>query len=442
MNRQILKIAIPSIVSNITVPLLGLIDVAITGHLGSSAYIGAIAVGGMLFNIIYWMFAFLRMGTSGMTAQACGRRNFLETRRYLACSLSVALAIAILLIVAAPIIRECAMFFIAPSEEVGNLARTYFNICIFGAPASLGMFALNGWFIGMQNSRVPMFIAISQNILNILASLSFVYVFGMKVEGVALGTLTAQWGGFITALLLLAKYYKKILFEDKARFADIIRQTTKEEISRFFSINKDIFLRTLCLITVHFVFIAAGSRLGDTALAVNTILMQLFTLYSYFMDGFAYAGEALAGKAIGARDKDGYGCVVRNLFIWGGIMIVVFTVTYAIAGKSFISLLTDDTLVLATAMDYSLWILLFPVCGMAAFIWDGIYIGAAATHYMLLSTAVGMILFLSLYYLLYPVMQNHGLWVAFNCYLFARGAILTITRNRVYNAAHSYDCAA
>lgn len=219
MNRQILDIALPSIISNITVPLLGLIDVAITGHLGSAAYIGAIAVGGMLFNIIYWMFAFLRMGTSGMTAQAYGRKDFQEIRKLLVCSLGVALLISTALIVLAVIIRETAFFIIAPSEDVGKLARIYFNICIFGAPASLGLFAINGWLIGMQNSRTPMFIAIAQNILNIIISLSLVYGFGMKVEGIALGTVTAQWGVFLTALLMLKKQYQKIVFSETNRLA-------------------------------------------------------------------------------------------------------------------------------------------------------------------------------------------------------------------------------
>lgn len=328
-----------------------------------------------------------------------------------------------------------SFFIIAPSEDVGKLARIYFNICIFGAPASLGLFAINGWLIGMQNSRTPMFIAIAQNILNIIISLSLVYGFGMKVEGIALGTVTAQWGVFLTALLMLKKQYQKIVFSETNRLAEVIKQISKDDLSRFFSINKDIFLRTICLITVHFIFIAAGSRLGDTALAVNTILMQLFTLYSYFMDGFAFAGEALAGKTIGAQDRKSYNLVVRNLFIWGGIMIAAFTLTYLIGGQWFISMLTDDADVRNSAMDYRLWILLFPICGMAAFIWDGIYIGAAATHYMLLSTAAGMVIFISLNYMLYPTLQNHGLWAAFNCYLFTRGAILTATRKRIFRTA-------
>lgn len=427
-DKQILYIALPSIVSNITVPLLGLIDVAITGHLGSAAYIGAIAVGGMLFNIIYWMFAFLRMGTSGMTAQARGRRDFTEVMNLLSRSLGIAVGISLLLIILSPIIREGALWFIAPSKDVTVLARTYFNICIIGAPASLGLFALNGWYIGMQNSKTPMVIAISQNITNIIASLCLVYGLGMKVEGVALGTVIAQWGGFITALLLLKKYYiarlKKYITSQKAIW-------NKKDILSFFNVNKDIFLRTLCLIAVHFFFISAGAKQGDTELAVNTLLMQLFTLYSYFMDGFAFAGEALAGKAIGGRNRIVYDDTVHRLFIWGGAMAALFTLLYIIAGPWFMSILTSDANVINTISIYLPWTLLFPICGMAAFIWDGIYIGATATRYMLLSMAVGMLIFFLLYFTLIPLYHNHGLWIAFIGYLATRGIVQTITRKRI-----------
>ena len=201
IDRQILHIAIPSIVSNITVPLLGLVDLTIVGHLGSPAYIGAIAVGGLLFNIIYWVFAFLRMGTSGMTSQAYGRHDFAEAMRLLARSVGLGLLIALLLLGLQTPIARAAFLFIQPTDEIKELALTYFHICIWGAPAMLGLYGLTGWYIGMQNSRIPMAVAITQNVVNIVASLSFVYFGGMKVEGVALGTLIAQWAGFLVAPL-------------------------------------------------------------------------------------------------------------------------------------------------------------------------------------------------------------------------------------------------
>ena len=426
-DQQILNLALPSILSNITVPLLGLVDVAIVGHMGSANYIGAIAVGGMAFNIIYWMFAFLRMGTSGMTAQARGRRDFDGMVQLLVRSLGVALGISLALLAVSPVIRDVALGIIAPSAEVGRLARLYFNICIWGAPASLGLFALNGWFIGMQNSKTPMAIAISQNILNIAASLTLVFGLGMKIGGIALGTVVAQWGGFLAAVLLLKKHYGRLW--QKGLPQDIWNRAA---ILRFFRVNKDIFLRTLCLIFVHFFFISAGARQGDTELAVNTLMMQFFTLYSYFMDGFAFAGEALTGKAIGARNAATYHSVVRSLFGWGTGMAALFTLLYALAGPWFIHQLTNDEAVIRCAATCQAWTLLLPVCGMAAFIWDGIYIGATATRYMLLSMALSMVVFFCLYGLLIPTLANHGLWIAFLCYLATRGVVQTVTRKNVY----------
>ena len=447
-NQQILHIALPSIVSNITVPLLGLIDVAITGHIGAAAYIGAIAVGGMLFNVIYWMFAFLRMGTSGMTAQARGRRDFDEVVRLLVRSVGLALGISLVLLVLSPVVREVALSIIAPSAEVGRLARLYFNICIWGAPASLGLFALNGWFIGMQNSKTPMAIAISQNVVNIIASLCLVFGLGMKIEGVAWGTVFAQWVGFVLALLLLRKYYNKaplrtpsVLGTSPPLWGEACRMAFpphrggglgKGSVVGSVSIHLNIFLRTLCLIFVHFFFIAAGAKQGDTELAVNTLLMQFFTLYSYFMDGFAFAGEALAGKALGAKNLPIYHSVVKNLFGWGVSMALLFTALYFIGGSWFVQLLSNDAAVIQTAAKYQSWTLLLPLCGMAAFIWDGIYIGATATHYMLLSMAVSMVLFFVLYFLLIPTLLNHGLWIAFLCYLAMRGVVLTLTRKHIF----------
>lgn len=425
-HKDILRIALPSIVSNITVPLLGLIDVGITGHLGKTSYLGAIAVGGMLFNVLYWMFAFLRMGTSGMTAQAYGRSDERDIRNIFARSLSIALLLSLAIIMASPAIRDAALAIISPEPEVASLAKVYFNICIFGAPASLCLFAVTGWLIGMQNSRIPMVVAIAQNVINILLSLYFVYVCGMKVDGIALGTVSAQWAGLIIALSLTYRTFRNRLVGIDMRTA-----FRRDDIVRFFSINRDIFFRTLCLIAIHFFFIAAGARFGTIELAVNTLLMQLFTLYSYFMDGFAYAGEALAGKAYGRNDIAEYRLTRRNLFVWGTAMAVVFTCLYAIFGKAFICLLSDDATVISCAHSYQHWTILIPLCSMAAFIWDGIYIGTTRTRSMLLSTFGGLLIFFLLYLLLSGTLQNNGLWIAFNAYLLMRGVILTITERRL-----------
>ncbi|MBR1520113.1 MAG: MATE family efflux transporter [Bacteroidaceae bacterium] len=431
-DRKILHIALPSIVSNITVPLLGLIDVAITGHLGSAAYIGAIAVGGMLFNIIYWMFAFLRMGTSGMTSQAFGARDLTEVVSVLLRALFVSLGISVLMLCLQVPVRELSLYIIMPSEEVAALTRTYYNICIWGAPAALSLFVLTGWYVGMQNSKIPMAVAIIQNVANIAVSLLFVYGCGMKIEGVALGTVIAQYIGLGVAVGLLFRNYSRLR---KYLCRQLVLTTAS--LQKFFLLNKDIFLRTCCLILVHFFFISAGAKQGDTELAVNTILMQLFTLYSYIMDGFAFAGEAMVGKAIGAKMRSIYDDTVRHLFRWGWALAAVFTLAYVLFGNAFLSLLTDDATVLEAIHIYQPWTFLFPLCGMAAFIWDGIYIGATATKGMLISMASGMAVFFLLYVLLVPLFANHGLWIAFICYLSARGISQTLMRQSIMKSAFS-----
>lgn len=445
LDRRILAIALPSIVSNITVPLLGLVDVAVTGHMGvdggvssstslpASYYVGAIAVGGMLFNIIYWMFGFLRMGTGGETAQTWGRRDLDGVVLLLVRSLLLALVLALVLMALSPLVRDGALWYIAPEAEVASLARTYFNICIWGAVPALGLFAMNGWYIGMQNSRFPMIVAIGQNLLNIACSIFFVYALGMRIEGVALGTLLAQWVAFIIALLLCLRYYRRLWKRKSFRvpsFLLLLRQAVTPGTASNRQ-NISLFLRTLCLIVVHFMFIAAGASQGSVELAVNTLLMQLFTIFSYFMDGFAYAGEALVGKAIGAANAGLCRAVVRRLFQWGGGLAILFVGLYAIGDEAFMSLLTDDITVLDAVSRYRHWTLLLPICGVASFLWDGIYIGATSPRLMLWSMAISMLLFLAGYYLLIPLYGNHGLWIAFLSYLACRGMVLTVTRGKI-----------
>ena len=323
-NKEILDIALPSIVSNITVPLLGLIDVAIVGHLGSASYIGAIAIGSMIFNIIYWLFGFLRMGTSGMTSQAFGANDSQETARLLVRSCGVGFIVSVILILMQYPIEKISFALIHTTPEIYELTSRYFRICIWGAPAVLGLYSLSGWFIGMQNSRYPMYVAITQNIVNILASLLFVYGWGMKIEGIAFGTLIAQYAGFIMACLLWNHQYGTLL-----PHLHLKALTNRQAMSQFFQINRDIFFRTLCLIAVTTYFTSAGAKQGDIILAVNTLLMQLFTIFSYFMDGFAYAGEALTGKYIGAEQHDALRKMFGRLFRWGFGIAIAFTLIYA-----------------------------------------------------------------------------------------------------------------
>lgn len=431
-NKRILAIAIPSIISNITVPLLGLIDVTIVGHLGSPAYIGAIAVGGMLFNIIYWIFGFLRMGTSGMTSQAYGQRNMHEVAQLLLRSVGVGLLIALFLLLLQYPIQKLAFTFIKTTPEIETLATLYFHICIWGAPAMLGLYGFAGWFIGMQNSRFPMYIAIMQNIVNIAASLSFVFLLNMKVEGVALGTLIAQYAGFLMAVWLWIRYYKPLRKQITLKGV-----WQKQAMTRFFSVNRDIFFRTLCLVIVTMYFTSAGAAQGEIVLAVNTLLMQLFTLFSYIMDGFAYAGEALAGKYIGARNRTALHQTVRQLFGWGIGLSIAFTLLYAIGGKSFLGLLTNETAVIGEAGNYFYWVLAIPLAGFSAFLWDGIFIGATATRQMLVAMLIASVSFFATYYSFHSLMGNHALWLAFLVYLFLRGVVQALLSKKILNDSPS-----
>lgn len=417
-NREILQIAIPSIISNITVPLLGLVDVTITGHLGNVAYIGAIAVGGMLFNMIYWIFGFLRMGTGGMTSQAYGRGSDNECRNILIRSMSISVLLAAVLIALQSLIVSVAFLFIDTSEEVKKYASEYFHICIWGAPAVLGLYSFTGWFLGMQNSRYPMFIAITQNVINIATSLFFVKGMGMKIEGVAYGTLIAQYAGLLMAVLLGLKYTKKYNWDISAGHI-----FSRNSMSVFFRVNRDIFFRTLCIVAVTVFFTSSGAAYGDTTLAVNTLLMQLFTIFSYIMDGFAYAGEALVGKHVGSRNNVLLRQTVRHLLYWGTGVAVFFTLLYSAGGKDFLQLLTDDTDVIQNSSEYYYWVLAIPFAGFLAFILDGICIGATATGIMLRSIFVASMVFFFTYYISDSAMGNHSLWMAFIIYLFVRGSV-------------------
>lgn len=425
-NSQILNIALPAIVSNITVPLLGLVDVAIVGHLGSPAYIGAIAVGGMAFNVIYWVFGFLRMGTSGMTSQAYGQRNFSETMRMLARSLGIAFATALLLILLQRPLLSAALGIMQPSNTVADYASKYFLILIYGAPAMLGLFSLSGWFIGMQNSKTPMLIAIVQNIVNIGASTLLVFGLGLKVEGVAFGTLIAQWAGFIMGFVMCLKGYSKL--HKYFAWDGVWRRSA---MRHFFSVNRDIFLRTLCLVSVMLFFTSAGSWQGDVVLAVNTLLMQFYLLFSYIMDGFAYAGEALSGRYYGAHNTNALLKTIRRLFVWGVAMALLFTTVYGVGGDAFLSLLTDEPSVVSASHAYFLWALAIPLASVAGLVWDGVFIGCTATRGMLVSMAFAAIAFFSIYFFTRGSMHNHGLWLAFIAYLFMRGLAQTVIFKRM-----------
>lgn len=415
--RRILMLAIPCIISNITVPLLGLVDVSIVGHMGNASYIGAIAIGSMMFNIVYWLFGFLRMGTSGLTAQAVGAGDKAETVRLLKRSVTVGLAIALGMVVMQLPLRSLLMWLLNTPQESAEMVGRYYAILVWGAPAMMCQYGLTGWFIGMQNTRIPMVVSIAQNVVNIIASVLMVFGFGMQIEGVALGTLIAQWTGF-----LMAFFYAWNL-GNKRRLPWHVPFLSVSAMLRFFAVNRDLFLRTVCLVAVNLYFTSAGARLGVVILAVNTLLMTLFTLFSHFLDGFAFAAEACVGNAYGAGDKEQLNQTVRSLYWWGAIIVAVFTLVYTVGGEGFLGLLTNEADVVRAAADYLPWAVLVPAAGVLPFIYDGIFIGITATRGMLISSVFAMVTFFTLCYLMIPTVGNHGLWLALISYLLVRGFV-------------------
>ncbi len=420
-NNQILRLALPSIVTNVTVPLLGMADMAIVGHIGDAVYIGAIAVGSMVFNLIYWVFGFLRMGTSGMTAQARGARDFAGVITLLIRSVKVALLVSALILVAQVPLRWVSFWLIDPSPEIVPLATLYFDICVWGAPAMMVQYAVSGWYIGMQNTRVPMLVAVFQNIVNIAASLLAVFVLKMKVDGIALGTVVAQYAGAAVSLLLWMNYYRKLWSYRRQSPLDSRRLS----FLAFFRVNRDIFLRTLFLVMVNFLFLSVGASQGTLILAVNTLLMQFYILFSYVMDGFAFAGEALGGRYWGAGNAVSFKSVVRRLFAWGCMMVFLFTLSYVALGQVLVGLLTSDTAVVEASHEFFPWVLAIPAAGMAAFVWDGVFIGVTATRGMLAATFFSAVLFILTYSLLHTFMGNHALWLSFILFLLMRGCVQT-----------------
>jgi len=324
-------------------------------------------------------------------------------------------------------LREGILWLMGPTQDVRPLVVTYYNIVVWGAPAMLGLYALSGWFIGMQNTRLPMLISIMQNVVNIVASLVLVYELGMKIEGVAMGTVIAQYAGFLTAWGLLRKYYGRIL-RDTERQSLGATPGTEEQSPwlAFLRVNRDIFLRTTCLVAVNLYFTSMGARQGATILAVNALLMQLYLLFSYFLDGFAYAGEALGGRYWGAHNGTAFRETVRRLFVWGAGVAVIFTTLYTVGGLSFLRLLTDDAGVVQASQDYVWWAWLIPIAGVSAFIWDGIFIGITQTRGMLLSSVVGAGVFFVAVILLMPLIGNHGLWLSMLLYLAIRGVVQSV----------------
>lgn len=421
MNKTILKLAIPNIISNLSVPLLGAVDTALVGHLDEVYYLGAIALGGMIFNFIFWGFGFLRMGTTGITAQAFGEENKPGSVMTLARALCVAGVFSFLILLLQVWIADLSFWLVEATPEVERYTRIYFDIRIYAAPATLGLYAINGWFLGMQNARYPMIVTIVLNTLNIGLDVFFVYSMNMHVDGVAWGTLIARYVGLALAVILLIAKYRDWL---RAYVQD--RLLELESLKKFFSVNRDIFIRTLCLIFTFSFFTAKSAEFGNIILAANTILLQLWMMVSYGIDGFAFAAESLIGRYTGSQEKDKLKAAVAYCFFWGIGIGFFASLAYGLFDRPILTLFTDQQKVIETALIFYAWTIAGPAVSSFCYIWDGIFIGATATVPMRNSMIIATVLvFLPVYIIGVPYLENHAIWLALTLFMIARGVTLT-----------------
>ncbi len=420
MNRQVLKLAVPSIFANITVPLVGMVDVAIAGRLGEAALIGAVAVATMLFDLLYWNMGFLRVGTSGMVAQAYGRGDFAEAMRVFVQGIMTSLIIAAVIWSIQYLYVDLAFKFIEASPQVEELARSYYFIRIWAAPATLSLFVFKGFFIGMQNAVQPMAVDVTINVTNLVASIFFALYAGMGFKGIAMGTLVAQYVGFILSLIFMFTGYRRYF-----NHINLKASLALGSIRKFFVLNSNLFIRSICFLFIYTGFTSLSAQYGDVLLAVCTIVMKLMMLFSYFIDGFAYAGEALAGRYIGARDRVSLVKSVKVIFIWSLSIGAVSTLAYLVAGEPLVRMLTDNVDVIEAIRPFMFWLLVMPIVSCAAFTWDGIFIGATASVAIRNSMIYAAIAFYVCYFSLNNAIGVQSLWVAYMAHLVVRTVYLS-----------------
>ena len=455
--------AVPSILANITIPLVGLVDTAIVGHISDASAIGGIAIGTMLFDLLYWNFGFLRVGTSGLTAQAYGREKThhdsphegrgSEVGSLLFRSLRVALIGALACIAIQWLFVKGVLALVPCSAEVAAFAERYFFVRIWAAPATLSLMALKGWFIGMQDTVSPMATDILVNVVNMLASYVLAVYTPLGGVGVAWGTLIAQYAGLVLAIGILGKKYQLTLSTRGPRKQRAVGCSCRGSWrgscegrgdSSLFRLNSQLFVRSLCFMVVYVGFTSLASKYGDTELAVSAILMKLFMLFSYFVDGFAYAGEALVGKQIGEIKGVAAGqgspsaslvsrlrSVVVALFAWSLGVGAVFTLVYALWGNGCIGMMTDDAVVRAAAMPYMGWLIAMPIVSTLAFMWDGVYVGAAAGREIMIAMIWAAVAFVAGYVATEPLWGVQALYVGYFAHLLARVIYLTAKWRRV-----------
>ena len=431
LNYQILRLAIPSILANITIPLVGLVDTAIVGHISNATAIGGIAIGTMLFDLLYWNFGFLRVGTSGMTAQAFGRGDRVECARLFSQSIGIALIGAILIWLIQWMFVNVVLMLVPCSPEVASFAREYFFIRVWAAPATLSLMAFKGWFIGMQDTISPMVTDIVVNVVNMVVSYVLAVYTPMGALGVALGTVIAQFTGLIVALALLLAKYRYIW----NGLSPVRLAMDRQGMRRLLSLNGNLFIRSLCFMVVYVGFTSLASKYGDVELAVSTIMMKLFMLFSYFVDGFAYAGEALVGKYVGLgqesgnknQDKSDISRVVRLLFVWSLGVGVIFTLIFALWSGEFYRAMTSDSIVLGRLADYTGWLIAMPIVSTLAFMWDGIYTGATAGKQIRNGMVYAALAFVLGYLLTYQIYDVLSIYIAYFAHLLARVIYLSLS---------------
>ena len=433
LNREILRLAVPSILANITIPLVGIVDTAIVGHLSDAAAIGGIAIGTMLFDLLYWNFGFLRVGTSGLTAQAYGRGDKDECRKILVQSLTLA-GLATIFVWAIQWLFVNAVLAVVPcSEEVASIAREYFYVRIWAAPATLMLFTFKGWFIGMQDTKSPMATDILVNAVNMAASYYMAVYAGQGVIGVAYGTIIAQYSGLFLAVAIMVLRYGIIHIGTR----EILAAMKWPELKRMMSLNGNLFIRSLCFMVVYVGFSALMSQYGDVELAVGSIIMKLFMFFSFFVDGFAYAGEALVGKAFGEQSAISYQQsdirkIIRLLFNWSIGVGLFFTAIYAVLGDESIAIMTSDSEVLAAAKPYMGWLIAMPLVSALAFMWDGVYVGATAGVQIRNAMIWAALAFATGYIVTFTWLGTQALYLAYFAHLIARVVYLTIERKKIY----------
>lgn len=432
INKQIYQLALPNIISNFSIPLLGAVDTALMGRLESEYYLGAVGIGGIIFSFIYWGFGFLRMATTGLTAQAFGEKDLQECGHLLLRAVCIGITSSLLLLIFQWQLIDLSFLLIDTSPDVEHLARDYFHIRIYAAPATLCLHAFHGVFLGLQNARYPMLLAIVVNLINVVLNLVFVWMLGMKVEGIALATVIAQYVGLFLAILLFSRYYRGIL--PAWNFREILALS---KLKRFLSISSDIFIRTCCLVFSHAVFTAKSAALSDTLLAINTILLQFINLLSYAIDGLAFAAESLIGKYKGAKDIQNLKRTTRQIFLWAFLFGGAIALIFVLFGEQLLHIFTNQISLVEQAKPYLIWIIIAPVVNVAAYIWDGVFLGATASKALRNSVIVSTAIFLSAVYLLIPF-GNHGLWAAYTLLLIARGISLTVLAPKyLFKSEHS-----